>query len=134
MAAEQIEIAVNRMHWVIADMNEPRVTIHENLGTAREAAGDREGALESYQFAAKLLNGRRVHYRAGVLTGKMAVDAWSKRQPSLALKLFIEARRQVGQSGEYLPAGVTPSQSLEYKNYLDRSIEFLKGAKVVPAP
>jgi tetratricopeptide (TPR) repeat protein len=134
LAAEQIETAVARMHWVTADMNDPRVTIHENLGTAREAAGDREGALASYQFATKLFNGRRVHYRSGVLIGKMAVDAWSRRQPSLALKWFIEARRQLGQTGGHLPAGVTLSQSAEYLAYLERSIEFLKGAKVVPEP
>lgn len=134
LAAEQIETAVEKMHWVIGDMTEPRVAIHESLGTAREAAGDHEGALESYNFAAHLPNGKRAHYRAGVLIGKQAVDAWSKRQPSQAMKLFIEARRRVGQAGGNLPAGVTPSQSAEYTAYLDRTIDFLKGAKVTPAP
>jgi len=133
-AAEHIETSVKKMHWVLEDMREPRVAIHESLGTAREATGDREGAIESYNFAASLQDGSRAHYRAGVLIGKMAVEAWSARRPAEALKLFIEARKRVSQSGGQLPEGVTPSQSAEYIAYLDRTIAFLKGAKVTPAP
>jgi len=133
-AAAEIETAFGKMHWVLPDMREPRVSIHENLGAARESANDAEGALQSYDFAAKLQGGQRVHYRAGVLTGKIAVEAWSKRRPAEAMKQFIEAKRRVAMAGDQLPAGVSPSQSVEYKNYLDRSIEFLKGAKVTPAP
>ncbi len=132
IAAEQIEAAVSKMHWVIADMLEPRVAIHESLGTLRETTGDRDGARAAYDFAAGLQKGKRAHYRAGELIGKMAVEAWSQRQPSKALALFIEARRRVGQAGNELPAGVTPSQQAEYIAYLDRSIAFLKGARVQP--
>ena len=133
LAASEIETAVASMHWVMADMREPRVAIHESLGTAREAVGDREGALESYNFACTLYGGSRAHYRAGVLIGKMAVEAWSQRKPSEALKDFIEARRRIGLAGNNLPAGVSPSQRIEYIDYLDRTIKFLKGAKVEPA-
>ncbi len=122
------------MHWITADMREPRVAIHESLGTAREAVGDREAALESYDFAATLPGGNRAHYRAGVLIGKNAVEAWSNRKPSEALRLFIEARKRIGQAGNSLPEGVTPDERAEYIGYLDRSIAFLKSAKVVPAP
>jgi tetratricopeptide (TPR) repeat protein len=131
-SAEHIETAVKKMHWVIPDMREPRVSIHENLGAAREAVGDSEGALESYNFATTLHDGRRAHYRAGVLVGKMAVETWSQRRPGEALKHFIEARRRIAQAGNQLPLGVTPSQSAEYVAYLDRTIAFLKGAKVEP--
>jgi tetratricopeptide (TPR) repeat protein len=133
LAAGEIETAVDQMHWVIADMIGPRVAIHESLGTAREAAGDREGALESYNFAATLPNGARTHYRAGVLIGKMAVDAWSKRRAAEAMALFIQARQRIGQAANSLPDGVTLSQRAEYLAYLDRTIAFLKGAKVEPA-
>ena len=133
LAAEQIEAAAEAMHWVIPDMVEPRISIHESLGTAREAVGDREGALACYDFAAKLQGGARAHYRAGVLIGKMAVDAWSGRRPAEALKYFIEARRRISQAGGKLPQEVTPSQSIEYTAYLDRTIAFLKSAKVEPA-
>ncbi len=133
ISAEQIETAVTKMHWVTKDMHEPRVAIHESLGTMREATGDRDGALEAYDFASALWTGKRTHFRAGELIGKMAVETWSQRQPSKALALFIEARRRVGQAGNELPAGVTPSQQVEYTAYLDRSIAFLKGAKVQPA-
>ena len=94
--------------------------------------GDSEGALESYNFATTLHDGRRAHYRAGVLVGKMAVETWSQRRPGEALKHFIEARRRIAQAGNQLPLGVTPSQSAEYVAYLDRTIAFLKGAKVEP--
>lgn len=128
-----MESAVKKMHWIIRDMREPRVSIHESLGAAREAVGDRNGALEAYDFAAKLDDGARAHYRAGVLIGKMAVEAWSQRRPAEAMKHFMEAKRRVGQAKGFLPEGVTPSQSVEYNAYLDETIAFLKGAKVEPA-
>jgi hypothetical protein len=131
-SALHIEAAVEKMHWVIGDMVEPRVSIHENLGAAREATGDREGAMESYDFASTLRNGRRAHYRAGVLIGRMAVEVWSQRQSSEALAKFIEARRRIGLAGGELPAGVPASQSVEYIDYLDRMIALLKGARIVP--
>jgi len=132
LAAEEMELATARMHWVGRDMLEPRVSVHEALGIAREASGDVQGALESYNFAAGLQQGKRVHYRAAVLIGQSAVGHWSQRQPSKALALFLEAKKRVGQAGNELPAGITPSQRLEYLAYLDRSIAFLKGAKVEP--
>jgi tetratricopeptide (TPR) repeat protein len=131
-AGQEIEHAVNMMHWIIADMREPRVSIHESLGTAREAVGDRTGALEAYNFAASLPGGTRAHYRAGVLLGKTGVDLWSKRRPSEALSRFMEARKRVGQAGNQLPQGVSLSDRVEYLDYLDRTIAFLKGAKVEP--
>jgi tetratricopeptide (TPR) repeat protein len=133
ISAKEIEAAVSKMHWVTAEMHEPRAAIHESLGTLRETTGDRDGARAAYDFAAALQKGKRAHYRAGSLIGKMAVEAWSQRQPSKALTLFIEARKRVAQAGNELPAGVTPSQQAEYIAYLDRSIAFLKGAKVQPA-
>jgi tetratricopeptide (TPR) repeat protein len=132
IAADEIETACSMMHWVTKDMVEPRIAIHESLGTLREATGDREGALAAYDFAAALHQGKRVHYRAAVLIGKTAVEAWSQRQPSKAMALFIEARKRIGQAGGELPAGITPSQQAEYIAYLDRTIAFLKGAKVRP--
>jgi len=68
--------------------------------------------------------------RAAVLIGKMAVDAWSDRRPAEALRHFLDARTRIGQAAGQLPQEVTPSQSVEYIDYLDRMIEFLKGAKV----
>jgi hypothetical protein len=132
IAAGEMEKAVSMMHWTIQDMIEPRIVIQESLGALREATGDQEGALEAYDFAAKLHQGKRIHYRAALLIGKKAVEAWSQRQPSKALKLFIEARRRVGMAGGELPANVTQSQQVEYIAYLDRTIAFLKGAKVQP--
>lgn len=132
IAAQQMEQSVREMHWVIADMVEPRVFIHESLGVAREANGDNSGAMEAYNFAATLQAGTRAHYRAGVLYGKMASAAWAARRPEEALGYFIEAKNRIGQATE-LPSGITPSQRVELLHYLDQSIAFLKGAKIEPA-
>jgi hypothetical protein len=132
IAAQQIEEAVEQMHWVIADMRESRVSIHESLGAAREANGDYQGAMAAYDFAATLIIGVRAHYRAGVLHGKMATTAWNARRPAEALAHFIEAKNHIGRTPE-LPQGVTPSQRADYLAYLDRTIAFLKGAKIEPA-
>ena len=132
LAAEQIETAVREMHWIIKDIFEPRLAIHESLGTAREASGDNDGALESYNFASSLQNGTRAHYRAGVLYGKLAAEAWATRKPSEALGYFIKARERIAAAKE-LPQGVAPSQRVEYIAYLDQTIAFLKGAKIVPS-
>lgn len=131
IAAQQIEKAVDQMHWVIADMTDPRVSIHESLGAAREANGDYQGAMEAYDFAVTLPTGARAHYRAGVLHGKMAASDWNARRPAEALGRFIEAKGRIGRTHE-LPKGVTPSQRVEYLAYLDRTIAFLKGAKIEP--
>ena len=131
IAAQQMDKAVESMHWMIADMLDARVAIHESLGAAREANGDYQGAMEAFDFAAKLQNGSRAHYRAGALNGKLAVKAWSERRSSDALGYFIEAKNRIHQARE-LPQGVTASQRVEYLAYLDRTIAFLKGAKIEP--
>ena len=132
LAAAHIEMAVQNMHWVIADMREPRVAIHERLGNAREAAGDLQAALEAYDFAATIPTGNRAHYRAGVIIGKMAVEAWADRKPSEALFGFMEAKKRLGLAKNDLPEGVTPAQRAETIAYLDQQIAFLKGAKIKP--
>jgi uncharacterized membrane protein YuzA (DUF378 family) len=134
-AAKHIEEAVKQTPpWVIhVSGRDSRISIHESLGTVREAAGDRVGALQAYDFASTIPTGNRAHYRAGVLIGKMAVEAWSNRRPAEAMKYFMDARKRVGLAGGNLPQGVTPSQRAEYLAYLDYQIAFLKGARVEPA-
>lgn len=132
VAAQQFEEAVKAMHWITRDMIAPRVAIHESLGAAREASGDYKGAMEAYDFTTKLEGGSEAHYRAGVLNGKMAAAAWSGRHPAEALGYFMEAKKRVFSSGS-LPQGVTPSERLDYATYLDRTIAYLRGAKIEPA-
>ena len=132
IAAQQIEEATAQMHWVTPDMNGPRVSIQESLGAAREANGDYQGAMAAYDFAVTLTLGSRAHYRAGVLHGKMATTAWNARRPAEALAHFIEAKNRIGRTPE-LPQGVSPNQRADYLAYLDRTIAYLKGAKIEPA-
>lgn len=133
LAATHIELAVEKMHWLMGDMREPRIAIHEKLGNMQEAAGDLPGALKAYDLASSTPTGNRAHYRAGVIIGKLAVEAWSARKPSEALFGFIEAKKRIGQAGNALPEGVTANQRTETIAYLDQMIAFLKDAKIEPA-
>lgn len=132
LAAEQIEEAVRLTPpWVIhLDGRNLRISIHENLGLAKEANGDRPGALAAYDFAASIQSGNRAHYRSAVLIGRMGRDEWAKRRAPQALHLFMKARDRLTLAGRELPEGVSPSQRLELADYLDRSIALLKAAKV----
>jgi hypothetical protein len=109
------------------------VAIHESLGAAVEETKDYERALGTYNFAVTILGGQTAHYRAGALLGKMAVQAWTERRPSDALALFIEAKNRATAHGD-LPTGVTNAQRTEYLTYLDKTIKFLEGARIVPTP
>lgn len=133
VSAQQMEESVKEMHWVVPDMEVPRVSVHENLGAAREANGDYKGAMEAYEFVIRLPQGGTGHYRAGLLYGKMAAASWNNRRPAEALAYFIEARKRLAPNRP-LPEGVTPSQRLEYLTYLDNTITFLQGAKITPLP
>ena len=44
----------------------------------------------------------------------------------------MKARERITVAKE-LPQGVAPSQRVEYIAYLDQTIAFLKGAKIVPS-
>ena len=133
VAAQAMEKSVHEMQWAAHNIYNARVTIHESLGAAREANGDYQGAMAAYDFAASAVGGSRAHYRAGILYGKMAAAAWMKRRSAEAMGLFIEARRRILQAAE-LPVDVTPSQRDEYVAYLDRTIEYFRGAKFEPLP
>ena len=109
-----------------------RVNIHELLGAAHEANGNNDKALECYNFASSLPMGTRANYRAGALIGRMARDAWYRREPALALALFIEARERIAKAGAQLPNGATATRRAELMKYFEESIRFLKAAKVVP--
>lgn len=133
VAAQQMEESVKELPYVLPYMVEPRVSVHESLGAAREANGDYKGAMEAYKFAIGLPKGDTAHYRMGVLFGKMAAASWTNRRPAEALAYFIEAKNRIGPIRP-LPQGVTPSQRIEYIAYLDETITFLKGAKIAPLP
>lgn len=132
-AAQQMERAVKEMHWVIRDMWNPRVTVHENLGMAREASGDFQGALTAYGFAATLQNGSTADYRAGVLIGKMASPIWADHRPEEAFGYFLESKRRIGMAKE-LPRNVSAAHRDEFIAYVDRAIGLMKTAKIQATP
>jgi tetratricopeptide (TPR) repeat protein len=135
-ACENIEIAIRLTQpWVIHhEGRNLRIFIHENLGLAKEAKGDSQGALAAYDFAASIQTGNRAHYRAAVLIGRMGRDEWAQRRAPQALYKFNDARRRLVLAGKELPEGVTLDQRLEFTNYLDQSIALLKEANVEPKP
>lgn len=126
-SADEIEAAVGKMHWLNEEIRQLRALIHEALGVAREANGDFKGALTTYELT--LQHGGKVQYRIAALMGKMAAKSWAERRASEAMAYFIEAKRRAQMSTE-LPSGVTLSQRVEYIDYLDKTIGFLKAAKI----
>ena len=131
-AAQQIEQSFKELVTPLPEKEDARVSVHESLGAAREASGDYHGAMRAFDFESTLLRGGRGDYRAGLLNGKLAAQAWAARRPSEALGYFIEAKRRIGLTND-LPSGVNPVQRVEYLAYLDKTIAYLRGAKVEPA-
>ena len=130
-AAREMEESVSMMHWLIPDMYDSRLVVHESLGAAREANGDLKGALDAYDLASAQENGSRAHFRAGAVLGKLADELWKGRHPSEALGFFIESKRRIEMARE-LPREVSPDKRLAYFDYLNQRIAFLRGAKVEP--
>lgn len=130
-AAVQIESALKSVPWNGVQL---RLLIYESLGAAQEGTDDPDGALETYNLLSTINHGQTAHYRAGALLGKLAVQTWQKREPAEALRLFIEARERVAANKGAPPSGVTGAQRAEYIAYLDRTIKFLKDARITPAP
>lgn len=131
-AAAEMESAAAMMHWVTRDMIAPRVAVHEQLGRARESAGDLPGALEAYNHASALEGGSHVHYRAAYATARMALTDWTELRLPRALAGFLKARQQLTRAGSTLPPDVSPALATEFTAYLDRTITLLKQAGVDP--
>ncbi len=115
-----------------ADYYRLRVRIHENYGRVLEELGDFGLALDQYDQASAMRYGNSAHYRAAILMGRLAVEAWEERRGSDALKLFLDARHRIGVS-RALPENVTPEKRNEWIAYLDRSIGYLRAAKYKPS-
>lgn len=108
------------------------VMIHQGLGISYEMAGDFKAAMAEYDLAATLPYGISSHYLAGNLYGRLAVQAWSRRESSDALRLFIEAEARINLATEN-PKSVTKISRDEFSAYLRKSIIYLQGAKVAPS-
>lgn len=109
-----------------------RVRIHEALGIAQESAGDPEQALRTFEQAALLPGGNRLHYRAALLVADRANRRWMARQPSDALAGFLDASQRVHKAGNQLPEGVTEEKRKAFLDHLQRSIQYLRIARVEP--
>lgn len=135
------QLAATQLEWIVKlfgpyysseEHLRNHVTIRQGLGLGYEKIGDFKAAISAYDLAATLPYGSSSHYLAGLLYGKLAVHAWSQRESSDALRLFIEAESRINLATEN-PDAVTQEARAEYSAYLRKSIEFLQGAKVTPS-
>ena len=135
------QLAANQTAWIVKTFGyyyssdgdrSADAKIHQAIGISYEKLGDFKAAIAEYDLATTLPHGNSSHYLAGLLYGKRAVHAWSQRESSDALRLFIEAESRVNLATE-TPEAVTQEARAEYSAYLRRSIEFLQGAKVTPS-
>ncbi len=134
MAVHHMEVA-HDTSWVHGNPQDQklRVKLHEDYGRALEAAGRFREALAEFDFATTKPHGGGSHYNAALLLGRLAVKAWSERREEDALQFFLWANHRVNASRQDLPSGVTAEDKREYAAYIQRTISFLKGAKVTPS-
>lgn len=109
-----------------------RVRAYEYLAKCYAELGEYEQAAETYDTASKLRDGNTSNYLLSVFYGKLAVEAWSERRGSDALKLFNDARHRMIFAREF-PEGITPEKRLEWIKYFDQSISYLKAARFEPS-
>jgi O-antigen ligase len=107
------------------------VALLENLGVALAASKDLDGALQAYDLASTIPEGRAANFWVSQTMTKIGTAAWDARKPAEALWYFNEAKRRLFVSGS-LPTGVTPAQRQELDAYLDECIAYLKGARILP--
>lgn len=111
-----------------------RVTIHQNYGRLLEALGESGKAIEVYDFAASLPYGRNSHYMAALLYGTLGAESWlDKGKPEDALYFFNKATEKIWLAKGELPEGISPEQREEHSNYFRKSIDTLKGGKIIPS-
>lgn len=108
------------------------VLIHENYGLVLELLDENKEAMAQYDAVCRMSYGESSHYRAAALYGKLAVQAWSERRSSDALRLFMNARHRIG-FATILPDGITTEKRDEFKNYIEKNIQYLKGAQITPS-
>jgi hypothetical protein len=132
-AVRLMEYACELSGWVRLDMQAMRAETHETLGIAREITGDRNGALERYNYAANVIRSKSAHYRAASAIARIARDEWSAMRLPEALARFIEAKSRVDRAEGTLPPGITPAQRDTFVAGIDWSIRMLRDAGVQPA-
>lgn len=141
LALGTFQLAATHTDWIVGlfgpyysseENLRTHVGIRQGLGLSFQMIGDFKAALAEYDKASELPFGTSSHYLAGMLYGRRAVHAWSDRESSDALRLFMEAEARINLATEN-PRSVTREASDEYKAYLRKSIEYLEGAKVAPA-
>ena len=134
-AVTQIEEAAKLTQGYIMGVEgrDMRIRIHEALGIAQEAAGLPDEALGTYEKAALLPGGNRLHYRAALLVADRANRLWLARQPSEAMAGFLDAKYRIQRAGNELLTGVTPEKRTEFLNHLERSLQYLRIARVQPS-
>jgi O-antigen ligase/tetratricopeptide (TPR) repeat protein len=134
LAAEQTDWIVKIFGYSYSSEENLRthVRLRQGLGLSFEMIGDFKAAIAEYDQASKLPYGASSHYLAGMLYGRRAVEAWSDRESSDALRLFIEAETRIKLATEN-PVSVTQKSSDDYKAYLKKSIQYLQGANVTPS-
>jgi tetratricopeptide (TPR) repeat protein/O-antigen ligase len=108
------------------------INTHDSYGKVLEEAGDYSEALKVFDRTAELYYGNSAHYRAGVLIGSRAADAWSESRSEDALALYMKALERITMAKE-LPVGVTGVNRNNYISYLKKMILYLEDANFQPS-
>lgn len=132
LALEQLDKALESMHWGNREMKETRLTILENLALCREANNDWSGAMEIFNEAATLQFGRRANFHVARLQTQKAEEIWKEREPEKALAIFLDAEASLQKARGELPTGTTKEDLSQLRKRVHQSIQFLKRARIQP--
>lgn len=104
-----------------------------HLGMLYDVSGEYEKAEAIYRRIMPILKVREAHYGSQYLYARniayRAQKAWRQRKPQEALALFLQAKEEL-QSIKVRFRAADPSLNV----MIDRSIKFLEGAGIKPAP
>jgi len=134
-AAEQLDRLNEKAPWILfhAEGIQLKTGIYEGLGLACAAEGDFTGAMEAFELMVKDPQGAGGYYRMADSQSQLAAKRWAERRPAEALSLLLKARENI-RHAQKLPTGISESQKLELKQYIDQSIAFLEKARIAPSP
>ncbi|MBK1882490.1 O-antigen ligase family protein [Luteolibacter pohnpeiensis] len=132
-ASQQVSMVAKEMGWFMRHYEGMKIKLDALLaqGSSSEAANRPQDALSYYKAAAEIPIPSDAKWKAGVLLMNEGKTAYSKRNPEIALRDYLEALNYL--KAAPIPNKVPRDLKGEYVSYLNRSIEFLRGAKIEPA-
>lgn len=109
-----------------------RGNLSQRLGPRLEDLGRHQEAATEYDRMARIPHTHAIHFLAARNLTSWGDDLWQKRQPEAAMAKFLQARERLKKCGGVVPHGLVPADFGGLSGQIERKIEFLSGAGIVP--